>query len=1649
MAHGGIFPGPIERDPDNPLKIRDGVITSIPVLTGYDGAFPKEKPAHIALEEWKQRAARRKAGGADIGVMPWQTPPSKAWESEFKRHGGDIATLASDDTSWEPSNPNYLALSKLPTHDARVSLLRGTGTWTDREVTQLVNELPPVAGSTTSTTYKFLVGGMTLGAAFGASAFLTPMVLSGPIFAGGTFTQLAGSAPLTSRIVAGIATQQLTESGLKGIGAPGPVALGASLVASGPIASLQIARMPFTAGISAAKGTASLARTAREEGVSAALRPWDRTQAFVLPKIGKLTDFGQLVAANTTPDKLRSFAQLGSDLARNSLDGGKRATAARAWRRSMEILGGLNAIGVTKVELAVIGHNAQMAEAATKVIGRMKALGASGNTDKLFGATERKSAILKGEAVGLSGARAKVEGPLAKATDPFLSQFRQAGKPNISLGDVFAEDASTLKRKWNITLSAEQEAYKRAFREANRDMLKILEDAGFRIPKDVKERVRDQRHWIGRRVLARRDKQGNILELGVVDPANAGVGKRFKGYRLGGDPDFLKPRAYASEAKGIEAGFEYMHPVDVLEHNLLSAYRAVIDENFSQWVIKNTDMTLRNLSKDDALYGKLLRAKDDKANAEELGSLVARVKRGESLHPATLKKIREMFPQIEGKLSEASRTTIRQLLAAEKVEAKKIRRLRYDVDYGATSSPEFSLTDAEAALRSVRETAEKALSKSAIRSLKKEQAAAISELSSFAKTEAGTATGRIKELKRSIKEAKEALKEKLPEGFDEASRVYGSGLKGYKWSDDVAKQNAATFEKYLGRHEHGVLEEINKWNAVPRLLTLAMDTSTWLIQLIYLAAFKPKIWKEQALWSIRAIFDPAAYSKFAAQHADTLQNTKSLLLSANRGEFTEAMQRGGYLAGGAKRFTAPLTPFQRGFETSLDVSGVLMREALVTPGMGTKEVIAVEGFINHMRGLSSSAAIGVSRRQQLIESAVLLAPRYRRAMFSLFADAIRGVPSGAKRLAGARPGFTAGGAGVTPRGAPPPRRADVMATRTGTRVQPSELEGISAFRGAPAMQGGKGINLPGTMPRFRPSVPGIPASGSPTDLRTSLAFEAMSKMMAGTVGAFMAIDYGIAQNAGLSNEQWARELPGKLNPDDPKFLTWNIAGQNIGPGSKLRSDLRFVGDLAAAIIEGRPGDLVSTSRRNPFFRWAEGQLSPIAGTTTDYVTSKDFMGEPRDLELNSGGGLLKLTEHLLLENGIPIWAQGVALDGGTAFERAMRAPVEFVGLRALPASRTGRLDRVITELVIDKDGNAVAPHSSERVFEWSDVNRQAQELIRSAEPIISAIDEEFSGDGVYEEYQREVSKSRDNMKKAETNLRDGLSDGRAWRNIYAMEKAKLATLREREGLQEFFKELEQRSSSRQQKLRNQYYDLQKGFFDGEGLLRSDLDFDGWYEAEAQFLAELAPDDREWIDANTRITSTPMEQRYKEYKELLMESGWHTLWKEHWVMDAMPGAYGDYKAWLGTKMDGRIAQATWERDNAEALRMIKMVSQYVEQRRESIRSENPLIDAGRILFQDSVPVSDAGYAMYLRDIDNEVAHLTFMQKTPGGKRLSANELHNLERHGINTLKDLRLASDGALYAAFGATSGAEMRLVDSWDLQARAEAILLSAYGGIE
>jgi len=356
------------------------------------------------------------------------------------------------------------------------------------------------------------------------------------------------------------------------------------------------------------------------------------------------------------------------------------------------------------------------------------------------------------------------------------------------------------------------------------------------------------------------------------------------------------------------------------------------------------------------------------------------------------------------------------------------------------------------------------------------------------------------------------------------------------------------------------LHAVNQANSVGRFFALAGDMSPFMIQLIMLPWTNPKAFGKSLNGFVRAFFDPDFLPNYIAKHSDTI--AKSRVLQFTRGgttEGTQAMARGGFLRKGPLKGPAKLLePFQRGFEASLDVAGIEMREAfdhLCTTPLRTAHV---ESFINEFRGLANTARIGVSPMQRQIETAVILAPQYNRAIAALMVDLFRG------------------------------------------------------------------------------------------NLRGELARKSVAKAVTGISAMTVAVSMAMGEDE--------EEIVQHLNPASKTFMTWEIAGQQIGPGSKIRSVLKLL-----AKSWKNPENLAKLSMENPTLQFLRGNLSPGVSTGYDVLTGEDYIGDPLDTPL-------KLTQRIIGENLMPIWLQSTLFEGGDLSGRATRAVTEFLGGRARPSA---------------------------------------------------------------------------------------------------------------------------------------------------------------------------------------------------------------------------------------------------------------------------------------------------------------------------------------------------------------------------------------------
>ena len=185
-------------------------------------------------------------------------------------------------------------------------------------------------------------------------------------------------------------------------------------------------------------------------------------------------------------------------------------------------------------------------------------------------------------------------------------------------------------------------------------------------------------------------------------------------------------------------------------------------------------------------------------------------------------------------------------------------------------------------------------------------------------------------------------------------------------------------------------------------------------------------------------------------------------------------------------------------------------------------------------------------------------------------------------------------------------------------------------------------------PRYNRAVASILFDLFRGNLRGHLARESLAKGVSSI--AAMTVAIGIAR--GESEE----EIADHLDPTSSNFVTWQIGGQNIGPGSKVRSVLRFLGKSYTTAMDD-PRKMFTDTMENPNLSFMRGLVSLPLATGIDIVTGRQFTGDP------SRDNLLQVSKEVIADNMMPFWLNSVFFEGGTLRERMTRGMGEFFGLR--------------------------------------------------------------------------------------------------------------------------------------------------------------------------------------------------------------------------------------------------------------------------------------------------------------------------------------------------------------------------------------------------
>jgi hypothetical protein len=216
-------------------------------------------------------------------------------------------------------------------------------------------------------------------------------------------------------------------------------------------------------------------------------------------------------------------------------------------------------------------------------------------------------------------------------------------------------------------------------------------------------------------------------------------------------------------------------------------------------------------------------------------------------------------------------------------------------------------------------------------------------------------------------------------------------------------------------------------------------------------------------------------------------------------------------------------------------------------------------------------------------------------------------------------------------------------------------------------------------PRYNAAMAALVVDLFSGGLRGSLARRAMTKATFSICAAGYAMGLAYYMQRGMSFEDAVTQAASHLNPASSNFMTWEMGGQSVGPGTKMRAIIKLLARMYA-----EPSDLrhifIDDWTENPGLRFLRGNLAPIPGAAVDFFTGRNIIGEPIGTPLDAS-----FWENLVAQRTFPLLVQSFALGGGTLADRAVRSAAELVGLRNYPLPARGEFNNLVEELYAEEN----------------------------------------------------------------------------------------------------------------------------------------------------------------------------------------------------------------------------------------------------------------------------------------------------------------------------------------------------------------------------
>lgn len=397
--------------------------------------------------------------------------------------------------------------------------------------------------------------------------------------------------------------------------------------------------------------------------------------------------------------------------------------------------------------------------------------------------------------------------------------------------------------------------------------------------------------------------------------------------RVGGKISAQKHRSYASIEEAQKDGFRYMPYDQALEMTVRSVYNAAADKQAADWLL--TQVTWRTTGAPEELILKAEGAKRRTQASSKLLSALNRAVRGERVPESVTNAIGRIYPK----------------------EANELQKLIPRLQANEETATDVQAMTAKAKL--------------------------LHEIDA-------------RELKDAINARARAREKAMRPNFGESSLMHPA-FQGKMFTGPEAQETVKTLRDMLEpRHIVG-LKGINSVNGLVRYFKLAGDASVMGIQLLIGAFDNPIAYGKAFGAYVEALFSEEFHANLLNNNRDLLARHPDLITTLSGTEFTEAFQRSGLFQKGILKIGGKvLGPFQRGFEAAIDAYGIEAVKAMEHIAKTPEEIQKIDQFINEMRGLTSSARLGVSPNWAATETATMLAPRYNRAIASYLADVFEG-----------------------------------------------------------------------------------------------------------------------------------------------------------------------------------------------------------------------------------------------------------------------------------------------------------------------------------------------------------------------------------------------------------------------------------------------------------------------------------------------------------------------------------------------------------------------------------------------------------------------------------------------------------------------------------